>query len=77
MSELEIRVKSRYQTKAGNMVECLAIQEGKDGKKYALCSYVKISVEGHWSLMKTVDRWSVDGKWLAFPGGIHDIVCEA
>jgi hypothetical protein len=66
----------KYETKSKNVVKCLAVQKDKAGKEFALCAYEKIGAEGHESLINAAHKWDLDGKWLQFPGGIHDIVKE-
>jgi hypothetical protein len=71
---LKLEQHKQYTTKAGNIVKCLAVQADKDGVEYALCAYIAIKAEGHENLMNSAQKWSVGGKWLSHPGGIHDIV---
>lgn len=71
---MKLEQHKQYTTKAGNIVKCLAIQQDKDGVDFALCAYVATKAEGHESLKNSAQKWSMGGKWLDFPGGIHDIV---
>jgi len=71
---MKLQQHKQYTTKIGNIVECLAVQKDGEGVEYALCAYKAIKAAGFENLKNMAQKWSMDGKWLAFPGGIHDIV---
>lgn len=69
---LQIKEKGKYLTKSGNEVTCTAVQ----ANGVAECVYTKIGCKGHESLAGRKHEWSLDGKWVKYPGGIHDIEKE-
>jgi hypothetical protein len=68
---VKIEVGKKYLTRSGNTVACRAT-----GAANFLCVYTK-TVENHQMLMGRQQLWKEDGSWVAFPGGVHDIVNEA
>lgn len=63
-----LKVGAKYVTKSENIVKCVAKLDD-----YNICRYTKV-IDGHESLMDKAENWGENGKWLQFPGGIHDIV---
>ena len=72
-----LKVGKKLISKAGNVVQVLERKtiDDKQGRPQFIykCRVVK-TANGHEILKNKIQRFFEDGKWFAFPGGIHDLV---
>lgn len=78
---MKIEVKKTYVSKVGNVIEVFERTEDKDAAGAPVFKYkgkVTQAVSGHEALIeaRAIHEFWEDGKWIAFPGGIHDLVKE-
>jgi len=73
---MNLEVGKKYKTKCGNTIFVRHI-EPVEGKKPKVQCLVESIVAGHESLKSSVQFYSPEGQWLAYPGGIHDVEGEA
>lgn len=72
-----MEVGKEYISRVGNLVKVIEREEIENAPgTFAYKGHCSKAVKGHEALEGKIQSFSEDGSWVAYPGGVHDLVRE-